>query len=129
MTTRRGPKYSIKSDGDGLSSRIDMSKGKRKGKIPSGTKSTQGSVISQRQVPGIPIISEPESELSMNNSNRHKAHSAGPDRHLHDPVQKLLLGVQGKRFEMLPQLHQGVMNSWNILKKFLKEEIVRYSKY
>ncbi|MBW0522378.1 hypothetical protein O181_062093 [Austropuccinia psidii MF-1] len=29
---------------------------------------------------------------------------------------------------MLPQIHQGVMNSWNILKKFLKEEeIVRYS--
>ncbi|MBW0592822.1 hypothetical protein O181_132537 [Austropuccinia psidii MF-1] len=29
---------------------------------------------------------------------------------------------------MLPQIHQGVMNSWNILQKFLKEEeIVRYS--
>ncbi|MBW0552589.1 hypothetical protein O181_092304 [Austropuccinia psidii MF-1] len=29
---------------------------------------------------------------------------------------------------MLPQIHQGVMNSWHILKKFLKEEeIVRYS--
>ncbi|MBW0548512.1 hypothetical protein O181_088227 [Austropuccinia psidii MF-1] len=29
---------------------------------------------------------------------------------------------------MLPQIHQGVMNSWNILKTFLKgEEIVRYS--
>ncbi|MBW0547705.1 hypothetical protein O181_087420 [Austropuccinia psidii MF-1] len=29
---------------------------------------------------------------------------------------------------MLPQIHQGVMNSWNILKKCLKEEeIVRYS--
>ncbi|MBW0528033.1 hypothetical protein O181_067748 [Austropuccinia psidii MF-1] len=29
---------------------------------------------------------------------------------------------------MLPQLHQGVMNSWHILKKFLEEEeIVRYS--
>ncbi|MBW0587060.1 hypothetical protein O181_126775 [Austropuccinia psidii MF-1] len=28
---------------------------------------------------------------------------------------------------MLPQIHQGVMNSWHILKKFLKEEeIVRY---
>ncbi|MBW0535486.1 hypothetical protein O181_075201 [Austropuccinia psidii MF-1] len=33
-----------------------------------------------------------------------------------------------KDWEMLPQIHQGVMNSWNILKKFLKEEeIVRYS--
>ncbi|MBW0491538.1 hypothetical protein O181_031253 [Austropuccinia psidii MF-1] len=29
---------------------------------------------------------------------------------------------------MLPQIHQGVMSSWHILKKFLKEEeIVRYS--
>ncbi|MBW0562631.1 hypothetical protein O181_102346, partial [Austropuccinia psidii MF-1] len=38
-------------------------KGKRKGKIPSGTESTQGSAISQRQVPEMPIISEPELEL------------------------------------------------------------------
>ncbi|MBW0504318.1 hypothetical protein O181_044033 [Austropuccinia psidii MF-1] len=29
---------------------------------------------------------------------------------------------------MLPQIHHGVMNSWHILKKFLREEeIVRYS--
>ncbi|MBW0514489.1 hypothetical protein O181_054204 [Austropuccinia psidii MF-1] len=29
---------------------------------------------------------------------------------------------------MFPQIHQGVMNSWNILKRLLKEdEIVRYS--
>ncbi|MBW0585886.1 hypothetical protein O181_125601 [Austropuccinia psidii MF-1] len=33
-----------------------------------------------------------------------------------------------KDWGMLPQIHQGVVNSWNILKKFLKEvEIVRYS--
>ncbi|MBW0525874.1 hypothetical protein O181_065589 [Austropuccinia psidii MF-1] len=33
-----------------------------------------------------------------------------------------------KDWEMLPQIHQGVINSWHILKKFLKEEkIVRYS--
>ncbi|MBW0579873.1 hypothetical protein O181_119588 [Austropuccinia psidii MF-1] len=32
-----------------------------------------------------------------------------------------------KDWEMLPQVHKGVMNSWHILKKFLKEvEIVRY---
>ncbi|MBW0480263.1 hypothetical protein O181_019978 [Austropuccinia psidii MF-1] len=31
-------------------------------------------------------------------------------------------------WEMLPQIHQGVMNSWHILKKLLKEEeIVKYS--
>ncbi|MBW0471158.1 hypothetical protein O181_010873 [Austropuccinia psidii MF-1] len=29
---------------------------------------------------------------------------------------------------MFPQIHQGVMNPWNILRKFLKvEEIVKYS--
>ncbi|MBW0593382.1 hypothetical protein O181_133097 [Austropuccinia psidii MF-1] len=27
-----------------------------------------------------------------------------------------------KDWEMLPQIHQGVMNSWNILKRFLTEE-------
>ncbi|MBW0487488.1 hypothetical protein O181_027203 [Austropuccinia psidii MF-1] len=33
-----------------------------------------------------------------------------------------------KDWEMLPQIHQGVMNSWHNLKRFLKEwEIVRYS--
>ncbi|MBW0579409.1 hypothetical protein O181_119124 [Austropuccinia psidii MF-1] len=33
-----------------------------------------------------------------------------------------------KDWEMLPQIHQGMMNSWNILKKCPKEEeIVRYS--
>ncbi|MBW0510490.1 hypothetical protein O181_050205 [Austropuccinia psidii MF-1] len=32
-----------------------------------------------------------------------------------------------KDWEMLPQIHQGVMNSWHILKKFLKEDkIVGY---
>ncbi|MBW0583960.1 hypothetical protein O181_123675 [Austropuccinia psidii MF-1] len=33
-----------------------------------------------------------------------------------------------KDWEMLPQIHQGVINSWHILKKILKEEeIVIYS--
>ncbi|MBW0515623.1 hypothetical protein O181_055338 [Austropuccinia psidii MF-1] len=33
-----------------------------------------------------------------------------------------------KDWELLPQIDQGVMNSWHILKKFLKkEEVVRYS--
>ncbi|MBW0547245.1 hypothetical protein O181_086960 [Austropuccinia psidii MF-1] len=102
MTTGRGSQYSIQSNGGGLRSRADPSKGKRKGKIPSGTQSTQGSAISKGKVPDMPMISEPALEL----------------------IQAVLHGVQ----EMLPQIHQGVMNSWNILKKFLKEEeIVRYS--
>ncbi|MBW0508167.1 hypothetical protein O181_047882 [Austropuccinia psidii MF-1] len=33
-----------------------------------------------------------------------------------------------KDWEMLPQIHQGVMNYWHILKRFLtEEEIVVYS--
>ncbi|MBW0563188.1 hypothetical protein O181_102903 [Austropuccinia psidii MF-1] len=94
MTTRRGSQYSIQSDGAGLRGRIDPSKGKRKGNIPSGTESTQGSALSQRQVPEMPVISEPEFELSMRNSNRYKSHSEGSDRHLHEPVQEVLHSVQ-----------------------------------
>ncbi|MBW0550860.1 hypothetical protein O181_090575 [Austropuccinia psidii MF-1] len=63
MTTRRGSQYSIQSDGAGLRDRIDSLKGKRKSKVPSGTESTQGSAISQRQVPEIPMISEPDLEI------------------------------------------------------------------
>ncbi|MBW0591525.1 hypothetical protein O181_131240 [Austropuccinia psidii MF-1] len=94
MTTRRGSQYSIQSDGAGLKGRINPSKGKRKGNIPSGTESTQGSALSQRQVPEIPMISEPELELSMSNSNRYKSHSEVSDRHLHEPVQAVLHSVQ-----------------------------------
>ncbi|MBW0499993.1 hypothetical protein O181_039708 [Austropuccinia psidii MF-1] len=94
MTTRRGSQYSIQSDGVGLRGRIDASKGKRKGNIPSGTESIQGSALSQRQVPEIPMISEPELELSMSNSNRYKSHSEGSDRHLHEPVQEVLHSLQ-----------------------------------
>ncbi|MBW0569534.1 hypothetical protein O181_109249 [Austropuccinia psidii MF-1] len=97
MTTRRGSQYSIQSDGAGLRGRIDSSKGKRKGNIPSGTESTQGSALSQRQVPEMPMISEPELELSMSDSNRYKSHSEGSNRHLHEPIQTVLHGVQGQR--------------------------------
>ncbi|MBW0532298.1 hypothetical protein O181_072013 [Austropuccinia psidii MF-1] len=96
MTTRRGSQYSIQSDGAGLRGRTDPSKGKRKGNIPSGTESTQGSALSQRQVPEMPMISEPELELSMSNSNRYKSHSEGSNRHLHEPVQAVLHSVQGQ---------------------------------
>ncbi|MBW0542776.1 hypothetical protein O181_082491 [Austropuccinia psidii MF-1] len=99
MTTRRGSQYSIKSDGAWLRGRIDPSKGKRKGKIPSGTESTQGSALSQRQVPELPMISEPELELSMSDSNRYKSHSEGSDRHLHEPVQAVLHSVKRQGLE------------------------------
>ncbi|MBW0529465.1 hypothetical protein O181_069180 [Austropuccinia psidii MF-1] len=97
MTTIRGSQYSIQSDGAGLRSRIDPAKGKRNGKIPSGIESTQESAIFQRQVTGMPIISEPKLELIMSNSSRYKSHSEGSNRHIHETVQALLPGVQGQR--------------------------------
>ncbi|MBW0497872.1 hypothetical protein O181_037587 [Austropuccinia psidii MF-1] len=93
MTTRRVFQYSIQSDGAGLRSRIHPSKGKRQGKIRTGTASTQRSALSQRQVPETPIMSEPELELGISDSNRYKSHSEGSNRPLHEPVQALLHGV------------------------------------
>ncbi|MBW0593563.1 hypothetical protein O181_133278 [Austropuccinia psidii MF-1] len=43
------------------------------------------------------MISEPELELSMRKSNRDKSHSEVSNRHLYDPVQAVLHGVQGQR--------------------------------
>ncbi|MBW0586519.1 hypothetical protein O181_126234 [Austropuccinia psidii MF-1] len=94
MTARRGSQYSIQSDAAGLRGTIDPSKGKRKGKIPSGKESTQGSALSQRQVPEMPMISEPELEISLSNSNRYKSNLEGSDRHLNEPVQAVLHSVQ-----------------------------------
>ncbi|MBW0504350.1 hypothetical protein O181_044065 [Austropuccinia psidii MF-1] len=96
MTTRSGSQYSIQTDGAGLRSRINPSKRKRKGKIPSVTEFTQGSAISKRQVPQIPIISAPGLELSMSNFNRYKSHSEGSNRHIPEPVKAVLHGVQGQ---------------------------------
>ncbi|MBW0576068.1 hypothetical protein O181_115783 [Austropuccinia psidii MF-1] len=45
----------------------------------------------------MPMISEPELALSMSNSNRDKSHSEGSNRHLHEPIQTVLHGVQGQR--------------------------------
>ncbi|MBW0542810.1 hypothetical protein O181_082525 [Austropuccinia psidii MF-1] len=96
MTTRRGSQYSIQPECAGLKGRTDPSKGKRKVKIPSGTESTEGSDLSQRQVPETPIISETELELNVSDSNRYKLHSEGSNRHLHEPVQAVLHSVQGQ---------------------------------
>ncbi|MBW0526400.1 hypothetical protein O181_066115 [Austropuccinia psidii MF-1] len=96
MTTRRGSQYSTQSDGAGLRSRIDPSKGKIRGKIPSGTESIPESAISQREVPEFLIISEQELELIMSNPNRYKSHSKGSDRHIDEPLHMVLHGVQGQ---------------------------------
>ncbi|MBW0478786.1 hypothetical protein O181_018501 [Austropuccinia psidii MF-1] len=77
MNTRRGSQYSIQSDGGRLRKGNDPTKGNIKGKIPSGREETQGSAISQRQVPDIPIISEAELELGSSHSNRDKSYLEG----------------------------------------------------
>ncbi|MBW0461900.1 hypothetical protein O181_001615 [Austropuccinia psidii MF-1] len=97
MTTRRGSKYSIQSDGGGLRSRYYPKKGKRKGRIPSGMESTQRSSIFQRQVPEMTIISKAELALSMIHSKRDKSHSEGSDRNLDNPLQKVLHMIQRQR--------------------------------
>ncbi|MBW0499875.1 hypothetical protein O181_039590 [Austropuccinia psidii MF-1] len=108
--------------------RIDPSKGKRKGKIPSGTEYTQGSAFSQRQVPEIHIISEPERKLSMSDSNRHNSHSEGSNRHLTEPEQAVLHSLQGQG---LGNVSTNTPRSDELLEhlpKILKEEeILRYS--
>ncbi|MBW0460813.1 hypothetical protein O181_000528 [Austropuccinia psidii MF-1] len=95
MTTRRGSQYSIQSDVGGLRSRNNHTKGKIKGKIPSGTESTQGSAITQRQVREILTISEPDLEPSISNSNRDKSNSEGSNRHVYEPLQPVLHSVEG----------------------------------
>ncbi|MBW0516917.1 hypothetical protein O181_056632 [Austropuccinia psidii MF-1] len=78
--------------------------------------------------PEIPIISQPELEISMSNSKQDKSYSECSNKHQYEPVQSLLKFLQGNHWKMLPQIHQEVMNSWNIHKKFLQEEeIVKYS--
>ncbi|MBW0552162.1 hypothetical protein O181_091877 [Austropuccinia psidii MF-1] len=44
----------------------------------------------------MPRISEPELEISISDSKRYKSHSEGSNRHLHEPVQAVLDGVQGQ---------------------------------
>ncbi|MBW0493628.1 hypothetical protein O181_033343 [Austropuccinia psidii MF-1] len=45
----------------------------------------------------MPIISEPELELSMSNFNRYRSHSEGSHRNFHEPVQAVLCSLQGQR--------------------------------
>ncbi|MBW0557073.1 hypothetical protein O181_096788 [Austropuccinia psidii MF-1] len=86
MTTRRGLQNSIQWHGGGLRGRNDAKKWKRNGKIPSGKES--------KQVPEIPIISEPKLELSMSHFNRNKSNSEISDRHLHKSVQLVLHSLE-----------------------------------
>ncbi|MBW0507880.1 hypothetical protein O181_047595 [Austropuccinia psidii MF-1] len=58
------------------------------------------------------MISEPEFELSMSNSNRDKSHSEGSNRNLYEPVQAVLHSVQGQRlgnFDINPSRSDQLM--------------------
>ncbi|MBW0555584.1 hypothetical protein O181_095299 [Austropuccinia psidii MF-1] len=96
MTTRRGSQYSFQSAQGEIRSRNDPKKWKRKGKVPSGTKSSQGSSISNRQVLEILITSGPYLELNMSNLKINKSYSEGSNRHINEPVQELLHTSQRK---------------------------------
>ncbi|MBW0592914.1 hypothetical protein O181_132629 [Austropuccinia psidii MF-1] len=132
MPTRRGSKYSIQLDGTGIRGRIDSSKGKIKREIPSGTESTQGSALSQRQVPEISIISEQELELNMTYLNRYKSHSEGSNRHLHEPVQAVLHGLQGQGLGNVstntPGSDELLAHSQNIPQRGGNSEILQWMK-
>ncbi|MBW0592997.1 hypothetical protein O181_132712 [Austropuccinia psidii MF-1] len=74
------------------------------------------------------IISEPELELSMSNSNRYKSNSEGSNRDLYEPVQAVPHGVKGQglgNFSTNPPRNDQLLAH---PKKLLKEEeMVRYS--
>ncbi|MBW0520089.1 hypothetical protein O181_059804 [Austropuccinia psidii MF-1] len=74
------------------------------------------------------MISEPELELSMSNTTgKNHIQRSQIDIYISQYKQYYMV-YKEKYWEMLSQIHQGVMSSWHILKKFLKEEeIVRYS--
>ncbi|MBW0519911.1 hypothetical protein O181_059626 [Austropuccinia psidii MF-1] len=88
----------------------------------------------------MPIISEPELELSVSNSNWDKSHSEGSNRHLYEPVQAVLHGVQGQRLgnvaikpprsdELLayPEKIVRYSNGWNPLSS--KPQIKKMKEY
>ncbi|MBW0532117.1 hypothetical protein O181_071832 [Austropuccinia psidii MF-1] len=72
----------------------------KKGQNPSGTEYTQGSAISQTQVPEMPMISEPKLELCISNFNRGKSHSEGSNTHIYDTVKAVLVS-QPQRMTLL----------------------------
>ncbi|MBW0468135.1 hypothetical protein O181_007850 [Austropuccinia psidii MF-1] len=133
MATGKESQYSIQSDGGGLRRRNDPSKGKRKVKIPSGTESTQGIIISQRKVPEIPIICEPDLELSMSNSNIDESHPEGSNRHIYEPVQAVLHSVQGKILGNVatnpPRSDELLAHSQNVPQRGDNSEILQLMEY
>ncbi|MBW0593376.1 hypothetical protein O181_133091 [Austropuccinia psidii MF-1] len=128
MTTRRGSQYSIQSDGGVLRIRNGPKKGNRKRKIFSGTDSIQGGAISQRQVPEMPIISEPEFKQSMSNSKRDKYNSEGSNRHIYHPVQAVSNVVQGQRLGNVstnpPRSDELLENAQNVSQRGINCEIL-----
>ncbi|MBW0576897.1 hypothetical protein O181_116612 [Austropuccinia psidii MF-1] len=72
------------------------------------------------------MISEPELELSMSNSNRYKSHSEGSDRHLHEAVQTVLHSVQGQGLGNVatntPRSYELLENPQNIKEDHAKKK-------
>ncbi|MBW0563872.1 hypothetical protein O181_103587 [Austropuccinia psidii MF-1] len=78
----------------------------------------------------MPMISEPELELSMSNSNRYKSHSEGSDRHLNEPVQAVLHSVQrqglGNVASNIPRSDELLAHPQNIPQSGGNSEILQW---
>ncbi|MBW0511892.1 hypothetical protein O181_051607 [Austropuccinia psidii MF-1] len=78
----------------------------------------------------MPMISEPELELSISDSNRYKSHSEGSDRHLHEAVQALLHSVQrqglGNAATNTPRSDELLKHSQNVPQRVGKSEILQW---
>ncbi|MBW0512576.1 hypothetical protein O181_052291 [Austropuccinia psidii MF-1] len=78
----------------------------------------------------MPIISEPELELSMSDSNRYKSHSEGSNRHLHEPVQAVIHSVQGKGLENVaintPRSDELLLHPQNVPQRGGNSEILQW---
>ncbi|MBW0546966.1 hypothetical protein O181_086681 [Austropuccinia psidii MF-1] len=76
----------------------------------------------------MPIIYDPDLELSMSNSKIDKLKSEGSNRHIYEQVQAVLHGVQGERLVIFatdpPRSDENLAIPQKVLKE---EEIVKYS--
>ncbi|MBW0585320.1 hypothetical protein O181_125035 [Austropuccinia psidii MF-1] len=78
----------------------------------------------------MPMVSEPELELGISDSNRYKLHSESSNRHLHEPVQAVLHSVQGQGLGNVatntPRHDELLANPQNIPQREGNSEILQW---
>ncbi|MBW0521460.1 hypothetical protein O181_061175 [Austropuccinia psidii MF-1] len=76
----------------------------------------------------MPIVSEPELELSMPNKKRYKSHSEGSDRHSNDPLKEVLHSLQdiGKSFHKSAKEFGTPGTSWKVPQRGGNSEILQW---